>query len=1086
MSVSAIVQSETSKLMTMAPSTSTSGPSGHLHNQRQPHSMPNTPAALVYPTTSSAGWTVVHHGTLGPPEAYQTGTSAVGMGIGGRRSQSQTRLPISSAGPWRPTPPSTRPLPVPPPLDTVSVGSTTFKRKPSAERDTGKGKRRASIGDTSTTSVTNNALLSPNPASASATIGGTVSPGPVSPSSTTSTRPLPLPPPTTPVASASSSNAIAGPSQPPKLKSPQKPTSSTSSSSRQPQQRARTPEATAFRAVNANQDRTGYSPQRHAAQITRSPTMQFEGVSGVWAPRPAAASHPRNQGSSAGDASSGNVRSSSRDRTRTRTTSASSDRRPSLTRKTSSGTSTATTKQPSLTNLRRKTSSDVVRKGSGDSVIGGSPPLQRKISGGILRTTTSGPSVSGNLTPRKSSLSSNAPGIRSNTSSPAHSRNPSLTMPLPLVIPVYIPNLSSASSTAYSAQSPPSSSKPPPQQQLPPIPPPPPLQHPIRRGTDTLPPTIATQNVIPMGPAPKSFIPPPPPPPLPISARKSSPITAALPPPPPPPPRSVSPQPPPLKMSAVLMARRDGSTNTAFTSSPSTYGTDTSTPSTGYGSSWHYSVSDAETTATSPGPLATPNTSSDGRWDTEHNKSPNKRERRRLQLHSPMDVNSPTLDISRGVSPQSPRAQTPPIHSHPIGDDSEGPDSAISERDPKQAWLAALEGQVGEEEMDGVLLSPPRFASRRNVLDPDDEDADIDDLDLYDDGFDDIADEGADRGRRGRSPSPIRYARRASVDHDMIFSDSSDEDLDDDMDVGLGSDIVSVDSPAPSFNNNSDAKSTFNDARSTFSRARSTRSRRRRRNTRPAPPPVPLASAAGMGMEMVPALPSRNNDRRAHQRSRSADSSLNGFGGEAMAPSEMWRLEQQKAKAPVQSGQLEGQGHEMRYMYEASQARLPASVPPPVMLMSTGGSIASLPNATYGGAYDSSVSGHGHGYAGSSESWPHHPNSTQSSFASPPPKAKKEGASGLGKLLPSRSRTTKKEKEKDRDKDKKFRKSAFASPSAAQLYQQEHQYRGSFSLLRAGGTANSSAEALMNRGGGFTGERTSESSAVSGRMYDRR
>nr|GAT48988.1 predicted protein [Mycena chlorophos] len=957
----------------VATTTATTGSSAGLPlRQQQPRSMPSTPAAALYPTTTSGGWTVVHHGVLGPPEAYNphaasSSTSASLAGGSGRRSASATRLPISNhATPsvWRPTATARdpRPLPVPPPLDTVSIGSTTFTRRPtrghSSDAESSKGKRRASINDVPPIMPVASTSLAVSPSAGNA----------ISPSSTTSSRPLPLPPPTTP-ASASSANAIAGPSR-----SPQKPKSTQPSR----QQRARTPDAAGpYRSVNASQERIGYST---SAVTTRSPTIQpFEGVSGIWAsPRPAADSHPRNR--DVAESGTVNPRSSSRDQTRTRTTSSSSTGdRPVLSRKTSGGMGSGT-----MTNLRRKTSGDVVDSG-----------LQPKISGGILRTTTAP------LAPRKSSLGPG--GVRSTGSSPAHSRNPSLTTPL--VIPTYIP---------------------PPSHALPPVPPPPPLQHPIRKGTDP------GGNIIPMGPLPKSFVAPPPPPPLPSPPTSASTGSTLSPKPPPPSPPN---PPPPLKMSSAIMARHDAA---AFSNSPSSYAppptgnaSDTSTPSSARsapsGYTWRFSDSGTDTTA-----LTTPGTS---RSDSNvYAGSPlasatvfgattsptDKRERRRLQLHSPVEIVA-----------GSPVDRDPPMHSHPIGEESEerGPESATSERSNSRV-LAALEGQVGDAEMDGVLLSPPTFASRVD-------DDDLDHLDLYDDDFDDV-DDGADRGRRGRSPSPIRYARRASVDDDMIFSDSSEEEEPDHVTM----DNASVDSPAPSFNN-SDSKSVFNDARSTFSRARSTRSRRKWRNTRAAPPPVPLGSAAGMGMEMVP---------KRHQRSRSADS----LDGEGMAPSAMWRMQQEASTKPQpKRPPLPPLPTEMRFVYQASDARLPASIPPPPMLMmanhghaqhSGSGSAASLSaheSGSTSGHGGSSEYGHGHWYAPS-------PSTSKNSLPLPP-------KSGGFKLLPSRSR-----------KDKG--KSAFASTTSH--HQQQHhdpnarapRHSSSFSLLRiGGGTASSSVEALMNR-----------------------
>ncbi|CAK5272598.1 unnamed protein product [Mycena citricolor] len=149
--------------------------------------------------------------------------------------------------------------------------------------------------------------------------------------------------------------------------------------------------------------------------------------------------------------------------------------------------------------------------------------------------------------------------------------------------------------------------------------------------------------------------------------------------------------------------------------------------------------------------------------------------RRRL----PMAPISPTLEGG---------PTTPPMHSHPLGDDSEEPmlDSALGSDGGKNHWLAALEGEVRDMEMDGMTLSPPVFAT---ALDEEESDGDIQDLDLYD------RDLGIQQQRvdRDRSPSPIRYARRASVDLDVVFSDSSEEEDEDEV-----PDAASVESPAHS------------------------------------------------------------------------------------------------------------------------------------------------------------------------------------------------------------------------------------------------------------------------------------------------
>ncbi|KAK7046593.1 hypothetical protein R3P38DRAFT_2874630 [Favolaschia claudopus] len=413
----------------------------------------------------------------------------------------------------------------------------------------------------------------------------------------------------------------------------------------------------------------------------------------------------------------------------------------------------------------------------------------------------------------------------------------------------------------------------------------------------------------------------------------------------------------------------------------------------------------------------------------------NKRERRKLVLHSPVGVEfGGDVDRERPL-PEPPL--TPPVHSHPLedeGDGSNGPDSALDPpEDYGRGWLAALEGEVGEQEMDGVALSPPTFAT----ADPEDFDPDDDMLDL-DGGFldDPNKTDTRVRAREERSPSPIRYARRSSVDVDMILSDSSDEEdemSDLDRAPSRAADATSYDSPAPSI---------FNDARSTFSRARSTRSRRKRRNTRAAPPPVPLGSAAGM-------------HRRA--RAHSADSSIIGLGDTGMAPSEMWRMEQAARAARVATPNMQPVP-EMRYMYQAAAARLPASVPPPPALLLGRGSDGSS-------QYDStsaSISGHGHGSSDSGLQYAAGgyygtPSTSKSSLpALPEPPARRETVKLTKKERKERERV-------DKEREKALRKSAVPVP-----------HRTSFSLLRGGGgTANSSAEGLMMRG---STERVSSSS----------
>ncbi|KAF8211184.1 hypothetical protein K438DRAFT_1806820, partial [Mycena galopus ATCC 62051] len=416
----------------------------------------------------------------------------------------------------------------------------------------------------------------------------------------------------------------------------------------------------------------------------------------------------------------------------------------------------------------------------------------------------------------------------------------------------------------------------------------------------------------------------------------------------------------------------------------------------------------------------------------------NKRERRRLRLHSPVDVDVPfdfaaaagavaREDVDADVPPL-----TPPIHSHPLEDEGEGsngPDSALDPPDSDgRGWLAALEGEVGEQEMDGVLLSPPTFAA----ADPEDFDHD-DDFDL-DDGYmdDPNSQDTRVRARMERSPSPIRYARRASVDADIIMSDSSDEEEDTMSDLdradrassahALATDATSFNSPAGSV----DTRSVFNDAKSTFSRARSTRSRRKRRNTRAAPPPVPLGSAAGLH----------------RPRARSADSSIMGLGDTGMAPSEMWRLEQaaRAAKAQMPAAPVQ----EMRYMYQASAARLPASIPPPPALLLGRGSDGSSQYSA-----SASLSGHGH----SSESGAPDGGAAAAAYYATPSTSRSSLQEQVSRKETIKlTKKEKKEKEKaEREREKAMRKSSLPS-------------RSSFSLLRGGGgTANSSAEALMVR-----------------------
>jgi hypothetical protein len=273
------------------------------------------------------------------------------------------------------------------------------------------------------------------------------------------------------------------------------------------------------------------------------------------------------------------------------------------------------------------------------------------------------------------------------------------------------------------------------------------------------------------------------------------------------------------------------------------------------------------------------------------------------------------------------------------------------------------------------------------------------------------------------------------VDVDLIMSDSSDEEEDNMSDLDRApsaymADATSFDSPAASV---------FNDSRSTFSRARSTRSRRKRRNTRAAPPPVPLGSAAGLH----------------RPRARSADSSILAFGDIGLAPSEMYRMEQaaRAAKAALPPVPVQ----EMRYVYQAAAARLPASIPPsPAMLLGRGSDGSSQ--------YDSasaSVSGHGHGSSESGQ-----PHGGGSYYPSP-----STSKSSLPEKAPSRRETLKqsKKEKKEREKAEKEREKAMRKSIVP--------HRASFSLLRGGsGTANSSAEALMMRG---ATERASSSSGGS-------
>ncbi|KAJ7815879.1 hypothetical protein B0H14DRAFT_3475783 [Mycena olivaceomarginata] len=103
----------------------------------------------------------------------------------------------------------------------------------------------------------------------------------------------------------------------------------------------------------------------------------------------------------------------------------------------------------------------------------------------------------------------------------------------------------------------------------------------------------------------------------------------------------------------------------------------------------------------------------------------------RQSPHHPTDVEQ--LDLPPEEDVHAPPL-TPPLHSHPLEDEGEGstgsgPDSALDPPDDDRGWLAALEDEVRELEMDDRLLSPPTFAA----VDPEELDSDSDDLDLYND-----------------------------------------------------------------------------------------------------------------------------------------------------------------------------------------------------------------------------------------------------------------------------------------------------------------------------------------------------------------
>ncbi|KAJ7603594.1 hypothetical protein FB45DRAFT_960224 [Roridomyces roridus] len=943
---------------------------------------------LVYPTTTTAGWTVVHHGNLGPPrEPYVPPSSTT------RRAHSATRnLPISgsssSSSPAIPSATPARPLPVPPPLDTINVGSTTFTRRPNAgpvsPPVSDKGKRRASIS----------ALAIPGPSPDLS--------GPASAISPLTGRPLPpLPPPVAGSSSSSrpvaSSSSQAGPSRK-SQKSPRKDSRT----------RQRTPDA-AFRVANpsASASSSFVAPTTTRPNAGPSPTLPFDGVSGVWAPRPATDSHSRG-------VVTGHI---------SRKASPSLSRKPSadLLPSTLSRKMSSEAMQERERTIRKQASAEQQRITAGQQ-LSRRPSIQRENSGGAKKkgsapntpaagtTFNVSPAPSGavlgvaNIAKRKSSL---PPGVGAGGAPPSprtltHSRSPSSSTPVNTNKPPPPPPLVTARPTHGRAAS----------LSGPLVPPPPPPLLPYGEGS---------RSATTLAPA-TPFVPPPPPPPL-VTIRTAAARVAAR--------GTVSPgsspssagssgsptpspvPPPPLTMGAVLRAQRGSPASAGlhgghpgYTTSPlaSSASTANSTPAS---SAWHRwddgsgSGSGSGWSEESPATAATTPASSRD-WhgsDMEKEFETTRRDRRRAQFTSPIDV-----DV--GVVPGP---LTPPIHSHPLDeDDGANPDSARDENG-NNPWLSALEGEVQGEEMNGVSLSPPVFATSG---DPDlDDEFDDDELDLYDDmdvGNDQTFTAPAPEPQRDRSPSPMRYARRTSVDADMILSDSSDEDSEDEKPIPDG---ASMDSGTPSF-----------DAKSTFSRARSVRSRRRRRNTRAAPPPVPLASAAGL------------NRRRS--RSRSADSS-DGY-REAMAPSEMWKMEQMAKAGSSQT--------EMR-VYRAGETRLPASIPPPMLGASD--SYASLST----GSPSASQSGHGstelggYGYRTS-------PNTSKSS---------------LPLALPTRKDTLKllrrdKNKDKDKSRDRSMRKSS------------------SFSLLRGNHNAadksmNSSMEGLVLRAYPERYERASTSSS---------
>ncbi|KAJ7135943.1 hypothetical protein C8R44DRAFT_976684 [Mycena epipterygia] len=167
------------------------------------------------------------------------------------------------------------------------------------------------------------------------------------------------------------------------------------------------------------------------------------------------------------------------------------------------------------------------------------------------------------------------------------------------------------------------------------------------------------------------------------------------------------------------------------------------------------------------------------------------------------------------------------------------------------------------------------------------------------------------------SPSPIRYARRSSVDIDLLL-DSDESDVSSSAEESeLAFAVFDADGASIDSRGGGGAPFIFNDTRSTFSR-----------------------SAACL-----------NPNRR--QRARSADSSMGG--GDALAPSEMWHMEQAARRRAGGGGGGTQPVAEMRFVYAGAVARVPALVPPPPPLShaatGSGGSYTSL---------SQSQSGHGH------------------------------------------------------------------------------------------------------------------------------